>query len=97
MPKWKDISRPARPSSHVSTSWEIQDENLLVQVVLGHKDMPPGMWCFHCRELGIDTEPLRQAHTAEEAKMFALTFIMCRLNTLQDSLKSFEANTQTPA
>ena len=84
--KWTDVTSYSRSDKERKpTSWQLDAGPLAVTVVFNHRDRP-GEWCFHCYDLGMDTESLPGVSTEQEAKSKALTVIGLRLSRLLDTL-----------
>lgn len=84
-PEWKDTTSYSRiDKDRIPTTFEICDGLLRVVVTCGHIYYKP-QWVMHCQALSIDTRPLRNAATKDQAQTEALHIVRNLIEELSNS------------
>jgi hypothetical protein len=88
--KWKDTTTYIRDEvPRVPRAWTLALEGLNITVVKGHI-YHPHTWIVHCHCLGIDTHPLSEAKTAEDAQRMAVAMVREKVNKWHKALKGLK-------
>ena len=88
--KWKDTTTYSRDEvPRVPRSWTLALEGLNITVVKCHIYLPHTC-IVHCYELGIDTVPLTEAKTAEDAQRMAVAMVREKVNKWHNALKGLK-------
>ena len=79
---WQDKTSYSRSDvERKPTTWTAQSGRLTVTVTCGHIDYKPD-WVMHCHELGINTRPLPNAGSKEEAQAQAIAVVKAKIASL---------------
>lgn len=88
--KWKDTTTYSLDEvPRVPRAWTLALEGLNITVVKGHI-YHPHTWIVHCHCLGIDTHPLSEAKTAEDAQRMAVAMVREKVNKWHNALKGLK-------
>ena len=90
MVEWKDSTNYSRGKPRVQTMWSADfGGQLSITVTNGHI-YHPGRFVMHCRELGIDTAPLPEGFTPEQAQERAIQVVRTKLDRMRAALQGGE-------
>ena len=87
--KWKDTTTYCRVDKRVPAAWTLALDGLNITVVNGHISAP-NCWLCHCYPVGIDTFPLFEAKTAEDAQRMAVAMVCEKVNKWHKALKGLK-------
>lgn len=88
--KWKDTTLfPKAKNRRYPTSFTLTLDSLEIRIVRGII-CDPRLWIVHCYELGIDTVPLEEAKTAEDAQRMAVAMVREKVNKWHKALKGLK-------
>jgi len=87
-PTWTDCTTYRQgDKERVPTIFKVRSGKLQIVVTNGHIYCK-GEWIMHCDALGINTQPLKEALTREQAQAFAWKRVESKLAELQADLEA---------
>lgn len=80
--EWKDVTSYSRDDKERKpTTFEAKEGALRIVITCGHINHRP-QWVMHCGALSIDTYPLKEGATKEQAEEESLALVHERLEDL---------------